>query len=76
LARTFAAGQATLILWGWAHAQFPYLIRPEFTIHNCAAPVITLQLLLVALIAGSLVLFPSIYYLLTIFHQPPAADKA
>lgn len=69
LARLFAGGQATLILWGWAFAQFPYLVRPDLTLFNCAAEPEPLRLLLYALIAGALLLFPSLYYLLAVFHR-------
>jgi cytochrome d ubiquinol oxidase subunit II len=67
LARVFAAVQVTLILLGWALAQFPYLLEPDVTIYSAAAPRPTLQLLLVALAGGALLLFPSYYYLLRIF---------
>jgi cytochrome bd ubiquinol oxidase subunit II len=66
-ARVCAAGQVTLILWGWALAQSPYLVRPELTVHNSAAPKATLQLLAWALAAGGLLLFPSYWYLLSVF---------
>jgi len=66
-ARVCAAAQVTLILLGWAFAQFPYLIEPGISITSAAAPKITLKLLLGALIAGALLLFPSYYYLFRIF---------
>jgi cytochrome d ubiquinol oxidase subunit II len=66
-ARLFAAAQVTLILLGWALAQFPHLVEPDLTITSAAAPQITLQLLLGALAAGALLLFPSYYYLIRIF---------
>jgi cytochrome d ubiquinol oxidase subunit II len=66
-ARFFAAGQVTLILLGWAFAQFPNLVEPDLSITSAAAPQITLQRLLGALIAGALLLFPSYYYLFRIF---------
>ena len=66
-ARVFAAGQATLILLGWAFAQFPYLVEPDISIASAAAPQITLRLLFGALIAGAVLLFPSYYYLFRIF---------
>jgi cytochrome d ubiquinol oxidase subunit II len=66
-ARVCAAAQVTLILLGWAFAQFPYLIEPNISITSAAAPRITLQLLLGALIAGAVLLFPSYYYLFRIF---------
>lgn len=66
-ARFCAAAQVTLILLGWAFAQFPYLVEPDVSISSAAAPQITLQLLLGALVAGALLLFPSYYYLFRIF---------
>jgi cytochrome bd ubiquinol oxidase subunit II len=66
-ARACAAAQAALILWGWAIAQYPYLVVPDFTIQGAAAPAVTLRLLLYALGAGAAVLFPSFYYLFRVF---------
>jgi len=73
LARVCAAAQATLILLGWALAQYPYLVEPDITIASAAAPRITLQLLLGALAAGAILLFPSYYYLFRIFKSETAA---
>jgi cytochrome d ubiquinol oxidase subunit II len=67
LARICAAAQVTLILLGWALAQYPHLVEPDVTITSAAAPAITLELLLAALAAGALLLFPSYYYLLRVF---------
>ena len=67
LARLCAAAQVTMILLGWAFAQYPHLVEPNITITSAAAPHITLELLLAALIAGAILLFPSYYYLLRIF---------
>jgi cytochrome d ubiquinol oxidase subunit II len=72
LARAFAAAQVILILAGWGAAQYPYLVEPNITIQAAAAPQITLRLLLIALAAGALVLFPSIYFLFRIFKGPDA----
>ncbi|MGH9969857.1 MAG: cytochrome d ubiquinol oxidase subunit II [Pyrinomonadaceae bacterium] len=72
LARLCAAGQVTLILWGWALAQFPYIVAPDVTIYSAAAPPETLRLLLAALGAGALVLFPSFYYLFRVFKGQTA----
>ena len=66
-ARVCTAGQVTLILLGWAFAQFPYIVEPNISITSAAAPQITLRLLLGALIAGAILLFPSYYYLFRIF---------
>jgi len=72
LARFCAAAQVTLILWGWGAAMFPYLVVPDLTIQNAAAPSVTLQLTLAALVTGSLLLFPSFYYLFRVFKGSAA----
>jgi cytochrome d ubiquinol oxidase subunit II len=72
MARVCAAAQATLILLGWAVAQYPYLVEPDITIASAAAPRITLKLLLGSLIAGAIVLFPSYFYLLRVFKDKGA----
>jgi cytochrome d ubiquinol oxidase subunit II len=68
-ARVYAASQVTLILWGWALAQYPYLVRPELTLNNSAAPEPTLRLLVWALAAGALLLVPSYWYLFRVFKR-------
>lgn len=67
LARVAAAAQVTFILWGWAVAQYPYVLPPALTINASAAPTRTLVLVLWALAAGACVLFPSLFYLFRIF---------
>ena len=67
VARICAAAQVTLILLGWAFAQFPHLVEPDITISSAAAPQVVLELLLGALAAGAILLFPSYYYLFRIF---------
>jgi cytochrome bd ubiquinol oxidase subunit II len=76
LARVCAATQVTLILLGWAFAQYPHLVEPDITIFSAAAPRITLQLLLAALVAGAILLFPSYYYLFRIFKREPTPPNA
>jgi cytochrome d ubiquinol oxidase subunit II len=66
-ARVAAASQVSLILWGWALGQYPYVIPPDLTIADAAAPSATLRVVGIALVAGALVLFPSLYYLLKVF---------
>ncbi len=76
LARVCAAAQVTLILLGWALAQFPHLVEPDITITSAAAPRITIQLLLGALAAGAGLLFPSYYYLFRIFKGETALTRS
>ena len=67
LARIAAAAQVTLILWGWMIAQYPYLIPPALTIREAAAPAVTLRLLAAGLAGGTVILLPSLRYLMRTF---------
>jgi cytochrome d ubiquinol oxidase subunit II len=67
LARTLAAAEVVLIVWGWAFAQYPYMLEPALTIEEAAAPTATLRLVLWALVIGAAILFPSLYYLYRVF---------
>ena len=69
LARVAAAAQVSLIVWGWAWSQFPYVVPPDLDIATTAAPVATLRLVLVALVLGALVLLPSLFYLFRVFKS-------
>jgi cytochrome d ubiquinol oxidase subunit II len=70
-ARIAAAAEVSLILWGWALGQYPYLVPPDVTIDGAAAPELTLALALGALLLGGLVLFPSLFYLFQVFKARP-----
>ncbi len=72
LARMAAAAQVSLILWGWALSQYPYLLPPGFSIRDSASPSATLRLVAIALAIGALVLIPSLFYLFRIFKGAPA----
>jgi hypothetical protein len=50
---------------GWA--QNPHLITPDITIYNSSARATTLRLLIIALLLGTIVLFPSLAFLYYIF---------
>ena len=67
VARIVAAIQVSLILWGWGLSQYPYLLPPDLTIADAAAPAVTLRLALGAVILGALVLLPSLFYLFRVF---------
>jgi len=77
LARLAAMLQVSLVLWGWAWSQYPYVVPPDLTIATAAAPVATLRLVLAALVLGALVLVPSLFYLFRVFKssdQPSAVS--
>jgi len=67
LARRSAVLQVSLIFWGWALAQYPFLIVPSLTITDAAAPAQVLTLLNAAVGLGAVLLLPSFYYLLRVF---------
>ncbi len=69
IARVAAIAEVTLILIGWGWAQYPNLITPDVSIQNSSAPAATLRLLLIALIIGAIVLFPSLAFLYYIFKR-------
>ena len=74
VARVAAAAQVSLILWGWAFVQYPYLIPPAHAIRDVAAPRITLELLLWALAGGGVLLLPSLVYLFRTFSASKTSN--
>lgn len=76
IARVAAAIEVSLILWGWALGQYPYLLPPDWTIANASAPAATLELVLAALAVGAVVLFPSLLYLFRVFKAKTMSDAA
>jgi cytochrome d ubiquinol oxidase subunit II len=77
LARIGAGLQVSLIFWGWPLAQYPFLLPPDFTVSGTAAALPTLRLTLMALVAGGVILLPSLWYLFQVFKSVPAdpADR-
>ncbi|GAC1326872.1 MAG: cytochrome d ubiquinol oxidase subunit II [Thermoleophilaceae bacterium] len=67
LARFAAAAQVALIVLGWAGSQYPYFLVPDWTLQSASAPPAVQRLLLLALGAGALLLFPSLYLLFRVF---------
>ena len=74
IARIAGAAQASVILWGWPVAQYPYLLPPHTTIDAAAAPAVTLQLVLGALVVGGAILLPSLGYLFRVFKRGAAGS--
>jgi cytochrome bd ubiquinol oxidase subunit II len=67
LARGAAAAQVALIVIGWGASQYPYLVVPDVTLAGASAPHRVQVTLLVALAAGALTLFPSLWLLFRVF---------
>jgi len=74
LARVAVAAQTVLILFGWALAQYPYLVVPDVTVQSAAASARTQRLLLIALGAGLPVLVPSLVLLFRVFKSTKRAS--
>ncbi|HZC04287.1 MAG TPA: cytochrome d ubiquinol oxidase subunit II [Ktedonobacterales bacterium] len=74
-ARYLVAGEMACILAAWAVAQYPYLIIPDVTIANAAAPSSVLLAAIIASAAGMVVLLPSLWYLFHIFKGRPHATE-
>ena len=74
LSRIFAVGEVVLLLLGWAIAHQPYLIYPDVTLADAAAPRATIAFLLATAPLGALLLAPSLWLLLRVFKSElPAA---
>lgn len=67
VARTVAVAQVVVLLWGWAFAQWPYLIYPDLTVYNSLASAPTVRFMLNTLPFGFAVLLPSLWFLFTVF---------
>ena len=67
LARVAATAQVALLLFGWGAGQYPYLIYPDVTVHDAAAPAATLRFVLVSAVPGVLLLVPALLFLFRVF---------
>ena len=75
LARLMSIGEVACIVWGWAFAQAPYIIVPDVSLTEVAAPEVTLRMLLIVLVAGSFFLIPSLWLLFSVFKgKNPAIE--
>lgn len=69
-ARLLVAAETACILAAWGVAQYPYLIIPDVTLRNAAVPTSVLIGVIIASLAGMVVLLPSLWYLFYIFKGP------
>lgn len=70
LARVSSVVQIACLLAGWALAQYPYLVYPDLTLGNAAAPPATLRFVLYSTPAGMALLLPSLWILFRVFKGP------
>jgi cytochrome d ubiquinol oxidase subunit II len=76
LARIAAALAVAAVVWGWGAAQYPYLLAGRLTITAAAATRSVLLATTIALLAGAVLLIPSLAWLYVIFQRKPASDSA
>jgi cytochrome d ubiquinol oxidase subunit II len=70
LAARVAAGLAVgAVVWGWAVAQYPYLLQHRLTISAAAATHSVLLATLISLSAGAVLLVPSLTWLYLVFQR-------
>ncbi len=72
LARVAAALAVTAVIWGWAAAQYPYLLQAQLSIDAAAAPQATLRAMLISLVVGAVLLVPSLAFLFALFQRSNA----
>lgn len=76
LAPPVAAGTVGLVIGGWGAVQHPYLIPPGGRISDLAAADATLEPFLIALVAGAVILVPSLVLLYVTFSEKTGGPGA
>ncbi|HEX4669390.1 MAG TPA: cytochrome d ubiquinol oxidase subunit II [Solirubrobacterales bacterium] len=69
LMRALAAGAVVAVVWGWAVAQFPYLLPTSLRIDQAAAPDPTLSIVFVVFAAAAVLVLPSLGLLYTLSQR-------
>jgi cytochrome bd ubiquinol oxidase subunit II len=67
IARAGAVVAVASVLFGWGVSQWPYLIVPDVTVADAAAPEATLRVVAIGFAIGGALLAPSLYLLFRIF---------
>ena len=74
-ARVAAAVAVGSVVVGWGVAQWPYLIAPDLTAQDAAAPLSALRPIAVGLVVGGLLLLPSLLLLFRVFKAARTVSK-
>jgi cytochrome d ubiquinol oxidase subunit II len=75
-ARPLAVGAVAAVIWGWAIAQYPYLLPQKLTIAQAAAPSNTLTSVLIVFGIAVLLVLPSIGLLYTLVQRNLVEETA
>ena len=77
--RLTAGFQTTMIVTGWFAIQFPVLVKikngPDITLQSASAANSVQLYLLIALVVGVLIIFPSMFYLYKVFKFTEQSQK-
>lgn len=74
-ARMCAIATVALLVLGWGVAQYPIVVAPDLTFAEAAAPAVTLRALMPVILVGTLVLLPSLWWLLRVFKSGKDAPQ-
>jgi cytochrome d ubiquinol oxidase subunit II len=69
LARAAAVTQVSCLLGGWGVAQHPFLVFPDMSLGDAAAPPATLRFVLYTLPVGLALIVPSMLFLFSVFSR-------
>ena len=69
LARGAGATAVAAVLWGWAVGQYPQILVGEMSITQAASDPAMIRAILISLLAGALILVPSLTWLFRIFQS-------
>ena len=67
--RPLAAGAVIAVIWGWAVAQFPYLLPTSLRIDQAAAPDATMTIVFVVFAVAAVLVLPSLALLYTLTQR-------
>jgi len=80
ITRAAAAVAVAAVVAGWGVAQWPYLIVPDVTAADAAAPAASLRAIAIGCVVGGVLLAPSLLLLFRVFKRasasPPSKDGA
>lgn len=73
--RVTAGLAAATVLWAWAAAQYPHLLPPATTVSGAAADPAVLHATVGAVLVGSAILVPSLWWLFRLFQAGERAPR-
>jgi cytochrome d ubiquinol oxidase subunit II len=76
VARAAAAIAVASVIAGWGVAQWPYLIVPDLTAAEAAAPTSSLGPIVIGLVVGAALVAPSLLLLFRVFKASQGPDTA